>query len=356
MADSPYPELKKTHSMVRTGRPWRDYKPVPSGPVWEVIQGSNTYWALVAAVELGLFDAIEPDQKATSADLASRLDLSEVPLRHLLDSMTAIGFLEQLGGLYELTETAIRYLRSDGAATMAELIAVSNGPLENWTRLAETIRTGQPVEPIENDMAGFYIPLVDATFPTQYRAATRLGLRIGLDKTPELNVLDIGAGYAPWAAAILELSQGASACINDIDGVLTGAREKMASLGLQDRVTYLPGDFHALELGDAAYDVVVLGHVCRTEGPDKAPSLIARAVDALKPGGRLILADYFADNDRKLNPFGVHMGLTMLANTKCGQVLTNAQVYDWLSACPLEAIRLIEPIGFNFAYVATKKP
>lgn len=354
MADSPYPELKKTHSIVRKGRPWRDYKPVPSGPVWEVIQGSNTYWALVAAVEIGIFDAIEPDQKATSAQLAAQLNVSEVPLRHLLDSMTTIGFLEQLGGLYELTDTAIRYLRSDGAATMAELIRVSNGPLENWTRLAETIRTGVPVEPVENDMAGFYTPLVEATFPTQYRASTRLGLKIGLDKMPGLKVLDVGAGYAPWSASILELSAGATACVNDIDGVLVGARKKMADLGLEDRVTYQPGDFHAIDLGEEAYDVVVLGHVVRTEGPEKAPGLIARAVNALKPGGRLILADYFADNDRKLNPFGVHMGLTMLANTKNGQVLTNEQVYGWLSACPLEAIRLMEPIGYNFAYIATK--
>jgi ubiquinone/menaquinone biosynthesis C-methylase UbiE len=341
--------------MARTGRPWRDYKPVPSGPVWDVIQGSNTYWSLVAAVELGVFDAIAPDEKATAKALAQSLNVREVPLQHLLDAMTTIGFLEQLHGLYELTDTAIRYLRSDGAATMAQLIKVSNGPLENWTNLAETIRSGQPAEPIENDMAAFYIPLVDSTFPTQYRAATRLGLKIGIDKTHAPKVLDIGAGYAPWTAAILELSPGATGCINDIEGVLVGAREKMATLGLSERVSYLPGDFHAVDLGENAYDFAVLGHVCRTEGPGKAPELIARTVRALKPGGRLILADYFADNDRKLNPFGVQMGLTMLANTKCGEVLTNAQVYDWLSACPLEAIRLLEPIGYNFAYVATKK-
>ena len=38
-ADSPYPELKKTHTMAHTGRPWRDYKPPPSAPVWAIIQG-----------------------------------------------------------------------------------------------------------------------------------------------------------------------------------------------------------------------------------------------------------------------------------------------------------------------------
>ncbi|MEM7570458.1 MAG: class I SAM-dependent methyltransferase, partial [Pseudomonadota bacterium] len=158
----------------------------------------------------------------------------------------------------------------------------------------------------------------------------------------------------PWAAAILELSKGSTADINDIESVLEGAKAKMATLKLDGRTRYVPGDFHTVDFGTNIYDIVVLGHICRTEGPGKAPGLIARAVDALKPGGQLILADYFADNDRKLNAFGVQMGLTMLANTKNGQVLTNAQVYGWLQACPLEAIRFLEPIGYNFAYVATK--
>ncbi|MEM6682340.1 MAG: class I SAM-dependent methyltransferase [Pseudomonadota bacterium] len=341
--------------MARTGRPWSDYKPVPSGPVWAVIQGSNTYWSLVAAIELGLFDAISPGEGKTSQVLADELEVNHTALEHLLDCMATIHFLEQVDGIYTLTDTAIRYLRRDGAATMAELIKVSNGPLENWMNLAQTIRTGKPADPIENDMAGFYTPLVEATFPTQFRAATRLGLKIGIEKTKGLHVLDVGAGYAPWAAAILELSEGATATINDIDGVLDGACKKMAAMKLEDRVTYLPGDFHAIDFGQNVYDVVVLGHICRTEGPDKAPGLIARAVDALKPGGRLILADYFADNDRKLNTFGVQMGLTMLANATNGQMLTNEQVYNWLRACPLEAIRFLEPIGYNFAYVATKK-
>ena len=39
MTDSPYPEIKKTHTMAHTGRPWRDRKPPPSAGVWSVIQG-----------------------------------------------------------------------------------------------------------------------------------------------------------------------------------------------------------------------------------------------------------------------------------------------------------------------------
>ncbi len=354
-ADPPYPQLKKTHTMAHTGRPWRDYKPPPSGPVWNVIQAGNTYWMLVAAIDLGVFDALEERGRQSAAALAEPLKVSAIHLQHLLDSMVTFGFLDQLNDQYELTETAERYLCTNGPASMAALVKVSPGPLENWIHLAETIRTGQVAAPIEDDAAGFYGPLVQATFATQLRVASRLGLRLGWQRLPGLKVLDLGAGRAPWAIAVLEQSPDATAVVNELPELIGLAEATVAERGLGARVAYRPGDFHSISLESAAYDIVALGHVCRTEGPDQAPGLIARAVAALRPGGKLLVADYFADNDRKLNAFGVQMGMTMLANTRAGRMLTHKQMVEWLSAQPLEAIRLIEPIGFNLVYVASKR-
>lgn len=354
-ADPPYPELKKSHTMAHSGRPWRDYKPPPSGPVWAVIQANSTYWMLVAAIDLGVFDALEELGKRTAESLAEHLQLSAPHLQHLLDAMVTLGFLDQMHDEYEVTETAERYLCRNGAASMAELVRVSPGPLENWTALAETIRSGRVATPIEQDIPGFYGPLVQATFATQLRVGTRLGLRLGWQRIPRLRMLDLGAGRAPWAIAVLEQSPDSTAVINDFQEVIGLAEATIAERGLNTRVSFRPGNFHDIEIENEAYDLVVLGHICRTEGPDLAPGLIARAVAGLKPGGKLLVADYFADNDRKMNAFGVQMGMTMLANTERGRMLTHAQMHGWLAAQPLEAIRMVEPIGFNLVYVANKK-
>lgn len=353
-ADPPYPEIKKSHTMARKGRPWRDHKPPPSGPVWAVIQGGNTYWALVAAIDLGVFDALSAGAAAAGA-LAERLQISALHLRHLLDVMVTVGFLEQLDGNYELTETAERYLCSDGAASMAALVRVSPGPLSNWTNLAETIRTGSVQAPIDDTVEQFYGPLVQATFATQFRAASRLGLKLGWERLAGLRVLDLGAGCAPWALAVLAQSPDSRAVINDWPAILSLAGKRVREHGQTSRCEFLPGSFHEVPIPEEAFDIVVLGHVCRTEGPALAPGLITRAVAALRPGGKLLLADYFADNERRLNPFGVQMGMTMLANTRHGQVLTHEQVCGWLSMQPLGGIRMLEPIAFNPVYVAEKQ-
>jgi ubiquinone/menaquinone biosynthesis C-methylase UbiE len=366
MADSPYPELKKAHTAARTGTPWRDHKPPPSAPVWSVIQGYGNYWLLVAALELGVFDALASTGPIAAAPLAERLGVSEPHLASLLDSLVSMGLLDQgpsgpaergveVRDVYELNEIAERYLTTDGAASMAELVAVAPGPLANWTTLADTIRRGRPATPIEDDPASFYVPLVRATFPTQRRAAMFTARMIGFARAPGApRVLDLGAGGAPWAIAFLEAHPCATAVVNDLPGVIDVARQKVVELGVGERCELREGDFRAMEFEPSAYDIVVLGHVCRTEGVDGAPALIERAYDALAPGGRLVVADYFPDETRKANPFGVLMGATMMASTERGFTFTHPQYVEWMRSAGFRPVRLLEPIGFNQVFVATK--
>jgi SAM-dependent methyltransferase len=351
--DAPYPELKKTHTMARKGRPWRDYKPPPSGSVWGIIQGYGSYFMLVAAVDLGVFDGIERLGPCRVGALAEDLGVSAPHLEHLLDAMVSFGFLDQVDDVYELTETAERYLCTNGPASMAGLVHVAPGPLENWTHLADTIRTGHVARPIDDDPAWFYGPLVQATFATQFRAASRFALKMGWARRPGLRVLDLGAGHAPWAIALLESSPHSTGVVNELPEIIGATAAMLEQRGLADRVELRPGDFHTIDIEPHAFDVVVLGHVCRTEGDERSRALVQRARQALRPGGELVLTDYFADNDRKFNPFGVQMGMTMLANTQRGGRLTHEQVTGWLREAAFRNIRLVEPIGFNQVYVAT---
>jgi SAM-dependent methyltransferase len=256
--------------------------------------------------------------------------------------------------VYELNDTSKRYLVTDGPATMAALVPVAPGPHANWTRLADTIRNGRPATPIEDDPAAFYVPLVEGTFTTMYRCAMRADLKVRYSAMRSPRILDLGAGGAPWSIAMLHGNPGATAVINDLPGVIDVARSKCDEHGVSDRVELRTGDFHDIPIEDAAYDVVVLGHVCRTEGEAGARHLIGRAFDALAPEGTLVLADYFVDPERKMNPHAVLMGATMVASTIHGNGFTTDQYAGWVRDAGFEAIRLIEPIGFQQQLVATK--
>ena len=146
----------------------------------------------------------------------------------------------------------------------------------------------------------------------------------------------------------------ARAVVNDLPEVLEVARRRAAELGVADRCEFRPGDFHHVDLEEGHFDLVVLSHVCRTEGEQGARQLIGRAFGALRPGGRVLFGDYFVDPGRKFNPHGVLMGMTMRANTVDGFGITNDEATSWLAEAGFSGIRLIEPIGFQFVYVATR--
>jgi SAM-dependent methyltransferase len=267
----------------------------------------------------------------------------------------ALGLIEQYRDVYELGELAERYLTTNGPASMAALVRVAPGPLANWAELADTVRRGRPAHPIEDDPVAFYRPLAEATFPTILRTATRADLRIGYSRSVAApRVLDLGAGGAPWSIAMLKACTGAHAVVNELPGVVEVAAARLEEHGVADRAVLYPGDFHTIPIEPDAYDYVVLGHVCRTEGAAGAQHLIERAYLALRPEGRLILSDYFPDNTRTYNPFGVLMGVTMMAATARGFTFTHEKFVAWMRGVGFEAIRLVEPIGFQQVYVASK--
>lgn len=353
MADSPYPELKKTHTMARQGRPWTDFKPPPAAPVWNVLCGLASYSVLLAARELDVFEELKRTGPCESGELAERLQASPKHLGILLDSLVVLGLLDQCRDVYDLNDTARRYLLADSPASMLDLLPVAAGPAENWSTLAETVRRGTPSLPVDDD-AGFYVPLVEGTFATQLRVSQRADLFVGYSRLDSPRVLELGAGGAPWSIAVLQACDGATAVVNDLEGVIDVAKLKTEQHGVADRCEFRAGDYHDVALEQERFDIVVLGHICRAEGTDGTARLLGRAYEALRPDGQIFVTDYFCDPTRKHNPHGVLMGATMMANTRRGATFTPEEFQGLLRDAGFGRSRLVEPIGFQYLAVAAK--
>ena len=313
--DAPYPEPKATHTMARTGRPWTDRKPPPAAPIWDVIEGFGRFHVLVSAVELGVFDVLESTGAVTVDDLAARVGASPRHLHALLQALAGMAFVERRGDRYDLNDTSRRYLTRSGAATMAALVSVAPGPLDNWATLTETVRRGRPAHPIEDDPVAFYGPLVRGTFATILRCAQRADRQLSYSTLREPRVLDLAAGFAPWSIAVLTSNPGATAVVNDFPEILEGAERHFTDHVITDRVELRPGDVHQITLEHDHYDLAVLGHVCRAEPDQLGRALVERAAAALRPGGRLLLTDYFLDRQVELDPHNAMMNVTMTAST-----------------------------------------
>jgi 2-polyprenyl-3-methyl-5-hydroxy-6-metoxy-1,4-benzoquinol methylase len=323
--------------------------PTPAA-IWSIIQGHTLYWITNAAVQLGVFAALR-DGPRSAAHLASTLPAAPAQLEVLLDALVGAGLLRRADDAFTLTEVSQAFLVPGGERYMGDLVLHSPGLHENWPLLAGTVAGGAPVFPVDDDVR-FWRSIGRAAFTTQYGLARRTAEMLGLCGEKPLRILDVGAGAAPWSVAFLEMLPAAGAVANDLPDVVDLARESAEHHGVAERLQCEPGDFRVLGFVAQGYDVVVLANVVRTEGESGAPRLLRRAAGWLRPGGLLLVADYFLDEERSQATTALLLGATMMANTVSGRTFTISRHREWLRDAGLGNVDVLEPLPNNQVLVA----
>ncbi len=363
--------------------------PTPA-PVWEIIHGFRRYWALVAALDLGLFEALAsgPLDAAALAE-AVGVDIHRAGL--LADALAAMELLtatpevpavgpesqpppapaarptspaspasaDHAAGsgrlVYNLGLVAANYLLAGGQRSMARLVRAAPGPHERWPELAETLRRGAPSARVEDDPGAFYPNLARGTAPVQRVVAAAVARELAAPSGHQALVVDLGAGAAPWALAFLDAWPDARGLAVELPEVVHVTREAVAADPAGDRLDVVAGSFHRVELPQGGADVVVLGHVLRIEPRTAARRLVARAAAALRPGGTLVVADY--PRPEVPSPAATTetlMALTILATTGGQGAFRADDLHGWARGAGLVPGPTYTPLPGQIVLTATR--
>jgi O-methyltransferase domain len=321
---------------------------------WRLVNGFSTYFAVLAADELGVFEALADGPAAVSV-LAGRLGADPARLRALLVGNLAAGTVSTDGETFALTPLSVAHLVPSHTGYLGPLLRQSPGPVENWPALASTVRGADPPRDITREPGTYLRALVEATFPLQLAVARAVVAGELSGRLPETaTVVDLGAGCAPWAIAVLESRPRARAVVNDLAGVIAAGERELGARGLADRVTFLEGSYWSVEVPQDEADLVVLGHVCRAEGDDGARTLVGRAAGALRRGGSLVVTEYLLDDDLAGPVQAQLLGTTMLTNTRRGATFTRRQARAWIEAAGLRLVTETSPVPPTAVLVATR--
>lgn len=344
--------------------------PVGPAPVWDVINGFTSYWALSAALDLGLFDALAEDAEDAERADGGGLDAVRLaaaigadgpgPVTVLAETLVSLGLLAADEDRFRLTPVAERYLVSTAPASMAALVHHSPGPPGAWPGLADTIRSGAPEPTVTADLTELYPALVRATGPTQAAVATAVAAELerrGL--WPEQPVVvDLGCGSGAWLTSLLRTRPKGTVIAVDLPNVLPIAERAATDAGLRERVIAVPGDYLEAALPVTSADVVVLAHVLRAEPAERARRLLARAVELAGADGVVVVVDYprpdpartghDTDGDDRdgvcrAARHELLLSLTMLAAT-AGLGVTVADLRAWAEAAGAELTDSFEPV------------
>lgn len=296
---------------------------------------------LKTGVELDIFTQIEKGHTNSKA-LAQAIGASERGVRILLNALVGLKVLEKGGAQYQLTEGARLFLSKSSPAYMGEWLLHVNQLMPAWAHLTEVVRSGVPPQKVEGDgdRGEFFSRLVAGLF-TMNAPGAQAAAKAIVGQRSALRILDIGAGSGVWGIAFAQQDPLARVTLADYPKVLTIATQFVTERGLANRFEYLAGNFREVDFGREQYDVAILGHICHSEGARNTKTLFQRIRRAMKPGGRLLIAEFLVDEERKVETFPLLFAVNMLVNTEEGDTFTLSELRTWLEEAGFKTVETL---------------
>ena len=306
--------------------------------VQEIVDLASAYYGsavLFAALDCGIFEAIERMDRPTSEELAREGGFDPRALRLLLDACVAEGLLEKCDGRYGNTACGRVALVPGGAADLTKAIRYNRDVYPAWGNLAALVRTGKPVEKPE-------IHLGENTERTKAFAASMFGRAMGIGKgiVPMLDfgaggggfkVLDLAGGPGAYAILMCQANPGMKCTTVDLPAISHEAALYVEKFGMQERIECRSGDYHTDEYEAGEFDAVTIFGALHQESPEQIVDILRRANRALKPGGRIYILDMMTDETHAFPKFCALFAVNMALTTANGWVFSDVELKSWLS-------------------------
>jgi SAM-dependent methyltransferase len=285
------------------------------GVLARVVSGYREARIVMTACRLGVFDALA-EKGMTTVELSRDLGLEESGSVVFFDALTALGLLEKEGVLYRLTPLSDRYLISGKPEYMGEVFKHQDRMWGHWSRLEKKLRgeglTGSIRSRLRNFMGKW-----DKRGRWEYMLAMEANAeRLGPGVIDDVNLdgveslLDLGGGPGAYSRLFLGKKPGLQVTLFDLPAMIAIAEGLDKNLALRDRISYRTGNFLEDDLG-RDYDMVWASNIIHTLDHRGVSLLLARCHQALKPGGSILIHDYFLDESgttpRNAAVFSIHM-------------------------------------------------
>ncbi|VVB97352.1 Ubiquinone/menaquinone biosynthesis C-methyltransferase UbiE [uncultured archaeon] len=324
----------------------------------KIMETSFAYAAsrvLISGVDLEVFTHIA-NGNHTAAEIAKAAKASQRGIEILLNSLAALNFITKSDGTYDLTPLSEKFLVKGTPAYYGDFVLHIDSLWEPWGDLTKVVKTGKPFQKVDKEQGvEFFQNLVSQLFPMSYPCAKAASEILGVGDTWKgLSVLDVAAGSGAWSIAFAQSDPDTKVTAQDYPGVLEVTKKFVDKFKLSRRFSYLPGDLREVDFGYDRYDLIILGHICHSEGAEKTRILLSRALGALKDGGKLLIADMIPDDERATSVFPLLFAVNMLVNTTEGNTFTMAEYREWLTDAGFCDITTIDVPGPSPLILAKK--
>ncbi len=319
-----------------------------NGQEWNIEQlliTSSDYWrssTVNAAVKLEIFSVIG-DEQLTVADISDSVGGKPRSVAMLLNGLTAMGLLKHENKSYKNTDFCRSCLVKGEPGYIGYIIMHHFHLVDGWAQLHEAVLQGKPVETRshgdEVERESFQLGM----FNLAMAIAPSIAAAINLEGRRHL--LDLGGGPGTHAIHFCLANPMLKATIYDRKTTEPFARKTTERFGVADRIDFVAGDFN-MELLGGPFDVAWLSQILHSNPYGECQVLIEKTVQALEPGGLILIHDFFLNDTLDGPVFPALFSMNMLLNND-GRSYSEKEVSQMLSQAGARDIHRLSFQGPN---------
>jgi SAM-dependent methyltransferase len=297
---------------------------------------------LQTAVKLDLFtlissgtDALDGLVKATHADKRA--------LARLLEACCGIGWIEKVGGKYVNAEAVERHLVRGEPDCVAFSILHGYDLYLRWGTLYEVVMSGKATshpeasDETEDARVTGNSVAYRATRAEIFAGAMDVSARSvapilakNLDLSYAKTLLDVGGGPGRYTEAFLLANPQMRATILDLPDTVEVAKRRLMQTDIYERIDFLLGSYFDVEI-PGAYDAVFLSSVIHSLGDGDALALFTRLAPHVSKGGRMLIRDFYLNEERTGPEWPAVFSINMLVQTDGGRSYTVSETESLLN-------------------------
>ena len=313
--------------------------------------------ALLAGVELGVFDALEQGP-GTAEDIAARTRLPERSTRALLTALEGERLVHSEAGVYRNDSAASTFLVSSSSDNVISLVEHQNAHFAKFVRLTESLRENRPLQvpddyylnkPFGSDRSGYtdWADRLVRVMSTSNKLFGRLGPKVPLDGHRHL--VDLGCGPCMYTIDFATAHPHLRFTAVDNGPVAERGRRNVEAAGLGDRVDVRAGDIFNDAFPEC--DCALLSNTLQGFGREKARRLIHHIGSWLPKGGELLVHGHLPLEA----PFTYQFGLILMVNnSEGGEPHSEELMRTWFAEAGFTRVDIV-PVASIFTLARARK-
>lgn len=312
--------------------------------------------ALFSALNLDIFSRLAATSKGL-VSFSNETGIAAHRLETLLTACVSLGLLVREGDKYRNAPASERYL-----------VRTKPNYFGDYYRFQIDRQVYPMLESLDDGLAGqdvsglytggFSDPAMADDFARGQHSGS-LGPAYVLARTVDLHgattLLDVGGGSGAFSITLCRRFPDLTAVIIDFPNMIDIARKHVGSAGLDNRISFASASAEA-STWPAGVDAILMSYLFSAVGQTEVTQLIAKAFDALRPGGQLLVHDFVVDDDRSGPDLAALWNLVMVMGNPDAAFLTPGRLDTMLDRAGFVEIETKPLISDITSLTQARKP